>query len=179
MKEVKWSGKYIKIIKDDNWEYVERNGQNSAVIIIPAIKNGNDISLVLIKEWRIPLQKYIIGLPAGLIGDTSSESSYDAAKRELLEETGYCTDNLQLVCSGPLSSGLSNEIMYFYLAHDMIKISDGGGIEDENIEVCIVNVKNINTFLQKNESNGVVIDPKIFIGLYFINRHVGCGDQYE
>ena len=136
-KEIAWQGKYIKVIKRGTWEYVERCGQNDAAIIIPVcFDEKRQKNLILIKEWRVPLQKYNVGLPAGLVGDHgNTEEVQTAASRELLEETGYAAAECIPLSVGPSSSGLTDEILSFFLAVDLTKIDAGGGVDDEDIIV--------------------------------------------
>ncbi len=89
-KKVLYEGKYLRMVARGTWEYVERTGSGAAAIIVPVLGSGDDKKLVLVKEWRVPLQAYNYSLPAGLIADKdASEYPLEAAKRELLEETGY------------------------------------------------------------------------------------------
>lgn len=168
MSEVKtlYAGKYLNLVEMNGWEYVTRNTHNVA-IILPVLNNGK---IVLIKEFRQPLQKYVIGLPAGLIGDKGAEGIFDGARRELLEETGYQADSLELVLKeSPSSSGLTNETFNLLIARDLIKVNDGGGDDTEDIEVLIIDPDQISRYMEGWIDSGYVIDPKIYIGLYFIN----------
>ena len=81
-------GKFIRYLKKDGWEYVERPNC-SGVVIILAVTDDN--TLLFTEQYRIPLGKPVIEFPAGLVGDTEDrhETLEVAALRELLEETGY------------------------------------------------------------------------------------------
>ena len=167
-KETLYEGKFLRLIKEHNWEYVERVGRNEAVIIIPVICEGKDRSLLLIREWRTPLQAYTYGFPAGIVGDTdNNEELNKAVARELEEETGYKAETIELLADGHISSGLTTEKMYFFLADGLKRVSEGGGIEDEDITVHTVKLSEIDTWLKNVDG---LVDPKIYIGLYFINR---------
>jgi len=169
-KQVVHDGKYIRVVRIGTWEFVERVNATGAVIIIPAfVKNGKPY-IVLIKEYRVPLQAYNISLPAGLVGDVHSEDHKDAAQRELLEETGYSAGRLRYLTEGHASSGLSNELLVFYLADQLTKVSDGGGDGTEDITVQLVPIDSIDTWLEERRKEHCCIDPKIYIALYFINK---------
>jgi len=172
-----WSGKYIRIARKGTWEYVERIGNPSAAIIFPfEINDYGEVSMILLKEWRVPLQKYIIGVPAGLVGDHNpGEEESVAALREMEEESGY-TGKLKYLFKGPSSSGLTNEMLYFYLAHDLKKIGPGGGTPDEDIEVLNIPINMVYYYLEEQAKRGLLIDPKVFIGLNFLFKN---GDLYE
>jgi ADP-ribose pyrophosphatase len=65
-REVEWQGKYIRVVRDGTWEYVERCGGVHAVVIL-AEHDGN---VVLVEQVRVPLgNRKCLELPAGLVGD--------------------------------------------------------------------------------------------------------------
>jgi ADP-ribose pyrophosphatase len=160
-----YAGGYLNLMERNGWEYVTRNTHDVA-IILPVFDNGR---ILLIKEFRQPLQKYVIGLPAGLVGDKGEEGIFDAARRELLEETGYMADNLELVLSNsPSSSGMTTETFNLLIARKLRKLGAGGGDNTEDIENIEINLDDIDSLRDKWVSEGFVIDPKIYMGLYFI-----------
>ena len=175
MTEVKtrYTGKYIKIVQRGNWEYVERVNNTEAAYIIPVwvdkvnypVGHPKRNNIVFIREWRVPFQKYCVGMPAGLVGDGEKEGHEVAAARELTEETGYKAGRMRYLMSGPPSSGLSNEILHFYLADKLVKVSDEVGVEGEDITVHVVPVVEAHEWLQSQKE--CVIDPKSYMGLYF------------
>ena len=163
-----YSGKYLNMVERNGWEYITRNHRDVA-IILPVIDNNN---IILIDEFRQPLQKRIIGLPAGLVGDKDeNEGIFDAARRELLEETGYLANQLEIVIKdSPSSSGMTDETFNLLIARKLKRIHRGGGEESEDIKVLIVDRHNIDGFLEAKKSDGFFIDPKIYMGMYFL----GC-----
>ena len=169
-KSVVHDGKYIRVVRIGTWEFVERVNATGAVIIIPAFIKDGKTHIVLIKEYRVPLQAYNISLPAGLVGDVHTEDHYNAAYRELLEETGYDAGRLRYLTEGHASSGLSNELLVFYLADRLTKVSDGGGDGTEDITVQPVPIDSIDAWLEERRKEHCCIDPKIYIALYFINK---------
>ncbi len=163
--KILYAGKYLNLVERDGWEYVTRNTHDVA-IILPVLEDGH---IILIKEFRKPLQKFVIGLPAGLVGDKGEEGIFEAARRELLEETGYMANSLELVLSdSPSSSGMTNETFNLLIARKLRKINAGGGDETENIETMIVNPTDVIDRKDEWLAEGFVIDPKIYMGLYFI-----------
>src|ERR1700759_4607932 len=84
-----YDGKYIRMVKRGKWEYAARKGVSGIVAIIAVTDDGK---LVLVEQYRAPVGKRGIELPAGLAGDVAGQEDEElaaAAGRELLEETGY------------------------------------------------------------------------------------------
>src|SRR5688572_29314562 len=107
-----WEGKYLRIKVCGNWEYAERPNSPAGIVIVAVTSAGK---LLLTEQYRVPLQKSVIELPAGLAGDEEygGEEYVEAAKRELREETGYEAAEWEELAGGPPSAGFSNEIVVF------------------------------------------------------------------
>ena len=175
------SGKYLRLVAQAHWEFAERVNATGAVAIIALT---DERRLVLVEQYRIPVGCGVIELPAGLVGDvpgdrpTAPKSSADsaatelavAAHRELLEETGYDAAAMQLLGGGPTSAGLSNEVVTFFHATDLRKIEAGGGVDHEQIIVHEFLLDDLDAWLQKRAAEGLMIDPKIYAGLYLLQR---------
>ena len=157
-------GKYLRLLREDGWEYVDRVGVTGIVAMIPIT---DDSKIVLIEQFRAPVGKRVVEIPAGLVGDQpGSETPTLAAKRELLEETGYKARRMKKVTEGPPSAGLSTEVVTFYLATGLTKVEDGGGDGSEDIEIHEVPLDDVDNWL-KRRAKGRYIDPKVYTGLYF------------
>ena len=161
-------GKYLNLICEDNWEYVKRTNCSGIVVIVPMTKDGK---VILVEQFRRPVEAQVIEWPAGLVNDKTmhdSETMEAAARRELLEETGYKAEHLSLLVGGPVSSGLSSEIITFYQALDVVKIASGGGDATESIKVHGIPLKEADIWLYEMEKKGFLVDPKVYVGLYFL-----------
>src|SRR5215217_8780485 len=98
-------GKFIQLVRQGTWEYATRKGVSGIVGIVAVTDDGK---LVLVEQDRPPVGKRVIELPAGLAGDAAGKEKEDlaeAARRELLEETGYEADNWAQVAEGAASAG--------------------------------------------------------------------------
>lgn len=102
-----------------------------AVAIIAITK---DKKIVLVKQYRKPLEKHLIEIPAGKIDN--NEQPLVAAIRELEEETGYTTKELSFVTSFYTSPGFANELVHIYITDSLEKLETPvAGDEDEFIEI--------------------------------------------
>jgi ADP-ribose pyrophosphatase len=146
------------------WEAFERSNCKGIVAIVPVT---DDQEVLLIRQFRPPVNSYVIEFPAGLNdkGDTLEE----AARRELLEETGYSANNFIFLAEGPLSSGASGEILTVYLATGLTFRGIGERDETENIEVLKVPIGSLSQKLSILQSQGNYIDLKI-LGLMEIAK---------
>ncbi|NCC58656.1 MAG: NUDIX hydrolase [Synergistales bacterium] len=116
-----FKGKYLDLIREDHWEYVKRNNCSGIVVIVPMTRDGK---VVFVEQFRRPVAAQVIEWPAGLGNDKAAHDAGTmeaAARRELLEETGYEAEHLAFLVEGPVSSGLSSEIITFYQALDVVK----------------------------------------------------------
>lgn len=166
--ETLFTGKFLSLVKEGRWEYANRVNATGAAIIV-AVTAGH--KLLLVEQYRIPCHARTIELPAGIIGDepgAADEALAEAAKRELLEETGYAAENIKALTAGPASSGLTSEVVTLFLASDLTKTGAGGGVEHEDITVHEVALEDVDNWLEVQARSGALIDPKVYAGLYFL-----------
>jgi len=91
-KVTRWEGKYLRLVTDGAWEYVERVGGMTAVVIV-AMHDGK---YILVEQVRQPLGgRRCIELPAGLVGDEDDKGIEETARKELEEETGFVCDRVE------------------------------------------------------------------------------------
>lgn len=157
------------MVKVGTWEYCERVNQTPAVMIFACTEDGK---VLLVEEFRPPIGRQSLCFPAGLSGDAGPESEAESARRELLEETGYEADALEYLFTGPSSPGLSSEIVSFYLATGLHRVAEGGGVDNENVTVHEVPLSHIENWLLEQAAAGKSLDPRIYTGLYFIQRKI-------
>jgi len=164
-----YRGRYLSLLEVDGWEYASRSNA-SGVVVLTAVTPGNE--LVLVEQFRTPVNNHVIELPAGLVGDTDDpdESLLTAARRELLEETGFEAGNFEIMASFPSSAGMSDEIITFVRARDLVRVSDGGGDNSEDIRVHLVPVGEVAGWLETLRKQGTPADPKIFSALYWLTN---------
>ncbi len=166
-----YTGKFLALVKEGRWEYAERINATGAAIIVAVT---DEEKLLLVEQYRIPVHARTIELPAGIIGDEpgrNNEDHAEAAGRELEEETGYRAGKLRALTHSPASSGLSSETFTLFLATELTRVGAGGGVAHEQITVHEVPLSGIHDWLEAKVKAGVLVDSKIYAGLYFIGTH--------
>ncbi len=168
-KRVVWQGRFLQAVLRGNYECIERRNIKGIVGIVAVTDDGR---LILVEQFRPPVQARVIELPAGLAGDTAAakdESLESAAHRELLEETGYQAARVTPVALGAASAGLSDEMITLMLASGLTKVGEGGGDEHEDITVHAVSLTGLIDWLRTRQAQGAVIDLKVYSALTFCN----------
>ena len=157
---VEWEGKYVRVVRDGRWEYVERCGGVHAVVIL-AEHAGK---LVLIEQPRVPLGRKCLELPAGLVGDEDPDAGVeDTAVKELEEETGFTANRIEIIGEFFSSPGMVAEGFTLVRAHGLRRIGDGGGNENEEIEVHLVARADVPAFVERKRAEGTAIDVKLLL----------------
>lgn len=165
-----FAGKWLTLKARGRWEFVERNSRGGAVIIVAVTPQDR---VLFVEQYRVAIGAFTIEMPAGLVGDLEHAGDEDfetAARRELIEETGYECARVVHLHSGPSSAGMSTEMMHFVRALDLHKVGDGGGDETENIVVHEVPRAEAGAWLRAKAAEGFSIDPKLFAGLWFLEH---------
>jgi ADP-ribose pyrophosphatase len=160
-------GRFLRFVVRDGWEFADRVGITGIVGIVAVT---DDRKLLLVEQHRPPVGGAVLELPAGLVGDeagTEHEDLVDGARRELLEETGFEAANWEVVASGPTSPGTTSEIIALLLATELTHVGPGGGHGAESLTVHEVPLDDAEAWLCEREKTGVLIDLKIYAGLWF------------
>ncbi len=163
-------GKYLGLYVRDTWEFTARPNSTGVVGILPITSDGE---LVLIKQFRVPVQQSVIEIPAGLVGDEEEfmhESLAECAGRELLEETGYRAATITPLLSSPTSAGMTSETTHLFAATDLTREHEGGGTEHEDITVHHVPLHDFPAWIQEQQNRGFLIDSKIHACLYLAQQ---------
>jgi ADP-ribose pyrophosphatase len=159
--ESKWLGLY----RIGHWDFVRRPNSDACVGVLAVTNKGE---VVLVEQFRIPVGKRVIEIPAGLVGDEpehKGESLAETAGRELLEETGFRAGSVLPLLSSPTSAGMTPEFTHFFHATGLVRENEGGGMGGEDIAVHIVPVNGLREFLGEKEAGGVAVDFKIHAAL--------------
>ena len=158
--EIVWQGKFVTAKRRGRWEYASRSRGIRAAAII-AIDDGY---VLLVEQYRVPLGRICLEIPAGLIGDhegSEDEDASTAAIRELEEETGYRAERMEPIGEFYSSPGMVSESFALLRARGLTKVGDGGGTESENITVHRVKIGELAQFVAERRAKGHGIDVRI------------------
>jgi len=147
--------------KEASWSWVARNRGTQAVVLFA--KTKTEQKLILIRQFRMPLARWVWEMPAGLVDE--GESLETAAHRELLEETGYTGEILRIFEASATSPGLSSETVHVVhmLCDDQAKQSCQEA--SEAIEVFLLDKKDIPQFLEDANAKQEILDSKLQVFL--------------
>ena len=170
MDEILGEGRFLRLRRRRGWEHVERTNAHGVVVVVAVTEGG---SLLLVEQHRLPVDAPVIELPAGLAGDdpgADGEALAEAARRELLEETGYAAEAFELLTRGPSSAGLTSEVLTVFRARDARRVGPGGGVAGEAIVLHEVALGEVPAFLDARQAAGALVDPKVYAALWFAAR---------
>ena len=138
-------------------EYIEHPG---AVMIIALLDTGE---LVMERQYRYPLRRDILELPAGKID--AGEQPLECARRELLEETGYVASIWRYIATTHPVVGYSDERIEIFLAQGLTH--QGASLDDdEQIEVFKLPLATALDWVRE----GRITDSKTIVGLFLAER---------
>ena len=158
-----FEGQKLLVLERHGWEFAERKKGKSAAVIVARTDDGK---IVLVEQFRRPVNAQVIDFAAGLVGDEGGDDAEQTARKELEEETGYRCAKLERLASGPTSPGITSERVTFFRASGLQR----AGAAEEGIVVHEVPEDEIAAWLRARERDGLLIDLKVWAGLYFLSK---------
>jgi 8-oxo-dGTP pyrophosphatase MutT (NUDIX family) len=129
----------------------------------------SDNNVILVKQYRHGIQEVVLELPCGCVED-NGESELEAAKRELLEETGYTSQNFfqtSIIYPNPANH---NNKTYCFLATDLEKVSDISLDEGEDIETVLMPLDDFVKMFENNKFQQALHISCIYYGLQYLKK---------
>jgi ADP-ribose pyrophosphatase len=162
--QLMWEGKYVRALKRGKWEYASRANDINAVVILAEY----DGKVILIDQPRVAPGCRCVELPAGLVGDEDPNATPEAtAIKELEEETGFTATHVERLGQFLASPGMLSESFTLVRAHGVQRIGEGGGDENEDINVHLVARADIPNFVEQKRAEGFGVDVKLLIFMNF------------
>lgn len=158
--EVVWQGRFVTAKRRGRWEYAGRARSIRAAVILAL--DGDHV--ILVSQYRVPLGRQSLELPAGLVGDEEGledEPVEVAAARELEEETGYRPARVEKLIDLYSSPGMLSESFALLRAHGLTKVGDGGGVAGEDIAVHRVPLRDVRAYVEDWQREGGAVDVKV------------------
>ncbi|MBS7576823.1 MULTISPECIES: NUDIX hydrolase [unclassified Enterococcus] len=169
-----FKGHIIEVVHDDvelpnglgqaKRELVFHPGGVAVLAITPEDK------VILISQYRKPMEKVLLEIPAGKLEAGEREHLKEAALRELEEETGYFAQSIELISEVYTSPGFADELLHIFIAKDLVKQANPLPQDDDEVIV-----KQELTFeeAQAKLQNGEIEDAKTVIALlYWENKRL-------
>ncbi len=166
--EVLASTRYLELVQRGHWSFARRPNSRGAVAIVAV---NCERKLLLVEQFRVPVDGPVIELPAGLAGDTGDpdEPLQIAAERELLEETGYRAESWTELATVTSSAGMTNEQVTIFRAKGLQKESAGGGVDGEQITVHEILLDELENWLRERAVSGSMIDGRVYAAIHWAN----------
>lgn len=159
--ETMWEGKFVKAQRRGRWEFASRTRGIEAAVILAV---DDEDHVILVDQYRVPLGRRCLELPAGLVGDDSEgEGVETAAARELEEETGYRAERIVALGHFHASPGMVTEGFTLVRAEGLTRVGEGGGHDGEDITVHRVPLAEIASFVEAKRAEGMAMDVKLLL----------------
>jgi ADP-ribose pyrophosphatase len=162
--EVMCEGKYVRLVKRDKWEFASRTDNINAVVVLAEYEG----KMILVDQPRVAPGRRCVELPAGLVGDEDRNATPETtAIKELEEEAGFTAERVERLGDFYASPGMLSESFTLVRAHGVRRIGEGGGDENEDINVHLVAREDIPKFVEQKRSEGFGVDVKLLIFMNF------------
>ena len=150
-RQLKYQGAILKIYEDTvlangheaHWDFIHHDG---AAAVLPVTAEGN---ILMVRQYRNALDRYTLEIPAGKLDDPQ-EPKIECAYRELEEETGFKTENMEYLISVNTTVAFCDEAIDIFVARNLIP-SRQHLDEDEVIDVEAWDLKDLEERIYKGE----------------------------
>lgn len=152
-RDLKYKGTIMNIYDDTvdvdghitHWDFMSKC---SAAAVVPVLSNGN---ILMVRQYRLAVDKWTLEIPAGKL-DSDDEDFLVCAIRELEEETGYKSENIEFLCDTYTAAAFCSEKVRIFVAKDLVPgkkhfdrdeelVTEEWSIEDLKKEIFTGNIK--------------------------------------
>jgi len=172
--ERRFSGTVFNVVVDDV-EYQSGNHgvrevaeHSGGAVVVPLLDDG---SVLLVDQFRYPVQKNLLELPAGKLAP--GEDPKVCAARELEEETGYSAGTLTKLAAIYTTPGFCSEQLHLYVATQLKKLPEGQRLEEGELDLTVQAV-HIDEVIRMIE-NHIIVDGKTICGVFMVERQIRSG----
>lgn len=130
-------------------------------VVVPVKDDGK---IILVKQFRYPLQKTLIELPAGKL--EKGEDPLVCATRELEEETGYKSASIKKLGEIYTAPGYCTEILHIYSATELIPGNHNREEGEQGMEILELSMNEIQMMIM----NGEITDAKTIVGIHYLKN---------
>lgn len=132
-------------------------------VAVPILPNGD---LLLVRQFRYPMKKYLYELPAGKLGP--NEDPALCVRRELEEETGYAASSWEKLASIYTTPGFCDELLHIFLATGVKKTGKGQQLEEGELNLTVETIpfQKAVTMIERGE----IVDSKSICGILLAER---------
>ena len=144
-----------------------------AVGVVPVLLDGGVPTVVFVRQYRGPLDRYLLEVPAGM-RDVADEPPEVTAQRELIEEAGFSAGHLEYLTHYYSSAGMTDSVLHLYLATELTPVErDVHGPEESHMDVLRLPLSDAVDMVVRGE----IDDAKTVIGLLLVDRLVREGSR--
>jgi len=165
-----YEGSIIKLYRDEinikGRKFIRETIVHPGSVVIIPVLNVKAENVILIKQFRYAINKYMLELPAGTL--KPDETPFACAGRELEEETGYKAGFLKKISEFYPSPGIMTEKMHLFVASSLIK-SKPNPDPDEKIKIVKINLNDAIKMI----FNGKIMDGKTISGILMLKSLYG------
>lgn len=156
-------------LRIDEIEYNSGNNGIREVVVHPGgtviVPVKNDGKIIMVNQFRYPLQKFLLELPAGKLD--KNENPIDCALRELEEETGYKAEKIVELGAIYTTPGYSTELLQIYLAENLLPGNHNREEGEYGMEVLELTLEDID----RKIISGEILDSKSICGVQLYKLH--------
>ncbi len=174
-RQLKYQGAILKIYEDTvlangheaHWDFIHHDG---AAAVLPVTAEGK---ILMVRQYRNALDRYTLEIPAGKLDDPA-EPKIECAYRELEEETGFKTENMEYLISVNTTVAFCDEAIDIFVARNLVP-SHQHLDEDEVIDVEAWDLKDLEDRIYKGE----ITDGKTIAALMAYARKYRSVDKKD